>query len=87
MRVELLKTGRLDAEPLKTIAIIVLMIALAFILGRGYESRYMASVLSEHSELYALKIRTEQLINQNPDEKTKWLFKQLGYDVKVSEKK
>jgi hypothetical protein len=68
-------------EKIKTGIIFLLAIALAFLIGRGYESRYMASVLSEHSELYALKVRTEQLVNQNPDEKTRRIFMQLGYDI------
>jgi len=70
-------------EKIKTAVIFILTIALAFLVGRGYESRYMSSVLSERSELYALKLRTEQLVNQNQDETAKRIFKQLGYEIEV----
>lgn len=65
----------------KLMVIFILAVALTFIIGRGYESRYVEELVIRNMQLEQLKLRTEQLINQNANRNARISFKQLGYNI------
>ena len=65
------------------LVIVILAIALAFIIGRGYESRYVEGLAARNIELEQLKLRTEQFVDQNLSGSGRAVFRQLGYEITI----
>lgn len=63
--------------------IFILAIALTAVIFRGYESRYVESLVIRNIELEQLKLRTEQFVDQNVSGSGRQVFRQLGYDIVV----
>lgn len=67
----------------KLLVIFILAVALALIIGRGYESRYIEELQIRNMQLEQLKLRTEQFVDQNVSGSGRAVFRQLGYNVTV----
>lgn len=67
----------------KTGVIFILAIALTAVIFRGYESRYVESLVIRNIELEQLKLRTEQFVEQNIGGSGQQVFRQLGYEIVV----
>lgn len=65
--------------------ITVLLVILAFILGRGFESKYVQQLALERQQLLQLKQQTELMISRNGNEATKNAFRKLGYSISMSD--
>ena len=63
--------------------ITVLLVIVAFILGRGFESKYVQQVVIERQQLLQLKQQTELMISRNGNEATKNAFRKLGYSISI----
>lgn len=68
----------------KLLVIFILAIALALIIGRGYESRYIEELQIRNMQLEQLKLRTEQFVDQNVSGSGRAVFRQLGYNVNIA---
>ena len=69
----------------KELSIVILLVILAFLIGRRYESVLVRDLINENQRLQIMKINTEQIINQSSNPSTQSLFKQLGYDVMITQ--
>jgi len=63
------------------ILVFILGIALAFYVGRGYESKFVQKLAQEHAQLTALVQNTQKLVVKNGDDNLKNVFRQLGYNI------
>ena len=61
--------------------IIVLLVVLAFIIGKGVERKTVDSLFDSNQKLVFLKMNTETFIAQNGDATLRQIFRRLGYQI------
>jgi len=65
----------------KDILIVVLLVVLAFILGKRFEARAINEIVQTNLQLSAQKLNTELAITKNGSDELKNYFRQLGYNI------
>lgn len=65
------------------VIVMVLAIYLAYLKGRGYESRFVQDLIVQNQQLGSMKVTTERLIQQSNNPQTIAAFRQMGYNVTV----
>lgn len=68
----------------KMCVIFVLAIALALMIGAGYESQYVQNLQQRNWQLEQLKLATQTFANSLDDLQSRSIFKRLGYDVDMT---
>lgn len=78
-------------ERVRELVIVALLLLLTALLfdrrGKTVQSDLITSVILANSQLNGLKVRTEQMVNQQGDAQLKRVFAQLGYSIVFTEVK
>lgn len=69
----------------RELIILILFVVLAYVLGRGYESKIVEGLILENQRLNTMKLNTETVISQNAPIETQRIFQQLGYDIIIAQ--